>query len=177
MTNQSFETLVAQRRSHRRYSDKPLSAEDVQRILRAALLSPTSKHRRNWDFVVADDKTILEKLSEAKEHGATFLKSAAVAVAVLGTPKDNDCWVEDGSIAAYAMQLQAEDLGLGSCWIQIRGRYLSCGTSASDVIKGILNIPEDKEVLCVLAFGHKEKSIPPNRDEELVWERVHIDTF
>ncbi len=172
-----FYDLVARRRSHRKYAEGEIEAEQVQAILRAALLSPTSRNNRQWQFVVTDDPMTLDKLSDAKEQGAAFVRDASFAVAVLGNPTLNDCWVEDGSIAAYAMQLQAEELGLASCWVQIRGRRLSDGTKSSDVVRGILDIPEEQDVLCLIAFGKKRDSLPPHDDNSLKWENVHPDKF
>ena len=149
----TFKDLAQMRRSHRKFTDQEIDAEDVRLILRAALMSPTSKGQRAWQFVVVDDKTDIEKLADAKDLGSQFLKGAPLAIVVLGDPAQNDCWVEDGSIAAISMQYQAEDLGLGSCWIQMRGRGLSDGTSADTVIRGILDIPENLNVLCVLAVN------------------------
>lgn len=101
------------RRSYRSFSADDISAEDVSLILRAALMSPTSRGRRSWHFIVVDDKTELEKLADAKDYGAEFLKSAALAVVIADNPVTNDCWIEDCSIAAFSMQLQAEDWGWG----------------------------------------------------------------
>ena len=160
------------RRSHRKFTEQEIDADDVRLILRAALMSPTSKGQRAWQFVVVDDKDI-EKLADAKDLGSQFLKGAPLAIVVLGDPVQNDCWVEDGSIAAISMQYQAEDLGLGSCWIQMRGRGLSDGTSADTVIRGILDIPENLSVLCVLAIGHKADERKPQNEDKLKWENVH----
>ena len=165
------------RRSHRKFTDEEIDAEDVRLILRAALMSPTSKGQRAWQFVVVDDRQDIEKLSDAKEFGSQFLKNAPLAIVVLGDPMQNDCWIEDGSIAAISMQYQAEDLGLGSCWIQMRGRGLSDGTSADTVIRGILDIPENLSVLCVLAFGHKADERKPQNEEKLKWENVHAGKY
>ena len=172
-----FKTLAQQRRSHRKFTAQEIDADDVRLILRAALMSPTSKSQRGWQFVVVDDKTDLEKLSDAKEMGGQFIKDAPLAIVVLGDPLQNDCWVEDGSIAAISMQYQAEDLGLGSCWVQMRGRGLSDGTSADTVIRGILDIPENLSVLCILAFGHKADERKPQNEDKLKWENVHIGKF
>ena len=120
-----FKDLVQLRRSHRKFTAEEIDAEDVKLILRAGLMAPTSKGQRAWQFVVVDDKTDLEKLADAKDMGGQFLKDAPLAIVVLGDPMQNDCWVEDGSIAAISMQYQIEALGLGSCWIQMRGRGLS----------------------------------------------------
>ena len=172
-----FKDLAQLRRSHRKFTEQELDAEDVKLILRAALMSPTSKGQRSWQFVVVDDKQDLEKLADAKDLGSQFLKGAPLAIVVLGDPLQNDCWVEDGSIAAISMQYQAEALGLGSCWIQMRGRGLTDGTPADTVIHGILDIPENFNVLCVIAFGHKADERKPQNEDKLKWENVHIDKF
>ena len=175
MTN--FKDLAQLRRSHRKFTDEEIDAEDVRLIMRAALMSPTSKGQRAWQFVVVDDKMDLEKLSDAKDLGGQFIKGAPLAVVVLGDPVQNDCWVEDGAIAAISMQYQAEELGLGSCWVQMRGRGLSDGTTADTVIRGILDIPENLCVLCVVAIGHKADERKPQNEDKLKWENVHVDKF
>lgn len=142
-----FKDLAQLRRSHRKFTEEEIDADDVKLIMRAALMAPTSKGQRAWQFVVVDDPLDIEKLSDAKDLGSQFMKGAPLAVVVLGDPLQNDCWVEDGSIAAISMQYQAEELGLGSCWVQMRGRGLSDGTSADTVIRGILDIPENLSVL------------------------------
>lgn len=172
-----FKELAQMRRSHRKFTEEEISAEEVQLILRAALMSPTSKSQRAWQFVVVDDKMDLEKLSDAKDLGGQFIKAAAMAVVVLGDPMQNDCWVEDGAIAAISMQYQAEDLGLGSCWVQMRGRGLSDGTTADEVIRGILDIPENLSCLCVVAFGHKADERKPQNEDKLKWENVHVAKY
>ena len=172
-----FKDLAQMRRSHRKFTEQEIDAEDVRLILRAALMSPTSKGQRAWQFVVVDNKSDIEKIADAKDLGSQFLKGAPLAIVVLGDPVQNDCWVEDGSIAAISMQYQAEDLGLGSCWIQMRGRGLTDGTTADTVIRGVLDIPENLSVLCVLAVGHKADERKPQNEDKLKWENVHIDKF
>ena len=172
-----FKDLAQLRRSHRKFTQQEIDPEDVRLIMRAALMAPTSKGQRAWQFVVVDDKSDLEKLADAKDLGGQFIKDAPLAIVVLGDPVQNDCWVEDGSIAAISMQYQAEDLGLGSCWIQMRGRGLSDGTSADTVIRGILDIPDHLNVLCVLAIGHKADDRKPQNEDKLKWENVHIGKF
>lgn len=83
---ENFEDLVQKRRSYRDFTDEEISAEDVRLILRSALMSPTSKGQRSWQFIVVDDKTVIEKLSDAKDTGAQFLKKASLAIVVLGLP-------------------------------------------------------------------------------------------
>jgi nitroreductase len=172
-----FKDLAQLRRSHRKFTEQEIDADDVKLILRAALMAPTSKGQRAWQFVVVDDPLDIEKLSDAKDLGSQFMKGAPLAVVVLGDPMQNDCWVEDCSIAAISMQYQAEELGLGSCWVQMRGRGLSDGTSADTVIRGILDIPENMNVLCVIAFGHKADERKPQNEDKLKWENVHVSKW
>jgi nitroreductase len=172
-----FKDLVQQRRSHRKFTAEEIDGEDVKMILRAGLMSPTSKGQRAWQFVVVDNKADLEKLSDAKDLGGAFIKDAAMAIVVLGDPMQNDCWVEDGSIAAITMQYQAEELGIGSCWVQMRGRGLSDGTTADMVIQGVLGIPEDLSCLCVLALGRKADERKLQNEDKLKLENVHVDKF
>jgi len=86
---------------------------------------------------------------------------------VTGDPLQNDCWVEDGAIAAISMQYQAEELGLGTCWIQMRGRGLSDGTAADDVIRGVLGLPDNYNVLCIIAVGQKADERKPQNEDKL----------
>ncbi len=172
-----FNELVKIRRSHRKFTDEEISPEHVQSILRAALMSPTSKSQRVWQFVVVDDKTDIEKLADAKDLGSQFMKGAPLAIVVLGDPQKNDCWVEDGSIAAVSMQYQAEELGLGSCWVQMRGRGLADGTPADEVIRGVLDIPANLNTLCIIAVGHKADERKPQNEDNLKWENVHAEKY
>ena len=172
-----FKDLVQLRRSHRKFTTEEIDAEDIRLIMRAALMAPTSKGQRAWQFVVVDDPLDIEKLSDAKDLGSQFMKGAPLAIVVLGDPLQNDCWIEDGSIAAISMQYQAEDLGLGTCWFLMRGRGLADGTIADTVIRGILDIPENFSVLCVLAVGHKADERKPQNEDKLKWENVHVGKF
>ena len=172
-----FNELVKIRRSHRKFTDEEISPGHVQSILRAALMSPTSKSQRAWQFVVVDDKTDIEKLADAKDLGSQFMKGAPLAIVVLGDPQKNDCWVEDGSIAAVSMQYQAEELGLGSCWVQMRGRGLADGTPAEEVIRGVLDMPANLNTLCIIAVGHKADERKPQNEDNLKWENVHAEKY
>lgn len=172
-----FKDLVRIRRSHRKFTEEEINPDHVQTILRAALMSPTSKSQRSWQFVVVENKNDIEKLADAKDLGSQFMKGAPLAIAVLGDPQTNDCWIEDCSIAAVSMQYQAEELGLGSCWAQMRGRGLTDGTPADEVIRGILDIPANYRTLCIIAFGHKADERKPQNEDNLKWENVHVDKF
>lgn len=174
---ESFATLIRNRRSTRLFTDQPLEPEQVEEILRAALMAPASKRKNPWQFVVVEDKEMLERLAECKPHGAEFLKGCALAVVVLADVMISDVWIEDASIASIYMQLQAEDLGLGSCWCQVRNREREDESGAGEYIRQLLDIPYQLEVLSIIGFGHKAQERKPFDESRLQWEKVHIDRF
>jgi nitroreductase len=173
----NFDKLIAKRRSMRKFTAEQLTAEEVKLILRAALIAPTSKHTNGWQFVAVDDRELLDKLADCKDNGSLFLKEAPFAVVVLGDPTKTDAWIEDCAIAAFNMQLQAEDLGLGSCWAHFRNRFTAEGVSSKDAICELLAIPEPYEPLCAIAFGHKGMERKLFDEDRLQWEKVHINGF
>jgi nitroreductase len=71
------------------------------------------------------------------------------------------------------MQYQAEELGLGTCWVQLRGRQLADGTPTEDVVRSILGLPGNVGVLCVVAVGYPADERKPQNEERLKWDRVH----
>ena len=75
------------------------------------------------------------------------------------------------------IQLQAEDLGLGSCWIQVRERYTTTGMSSDEYVHGILGIPLQLQVLSIVAIGHKGMERKPFDESHLQWEKVHINKY
>lgn len=82
------------------------------------------------------------------------LRSAVFAVVVAADPTVSDVWIEDASIASVFMQMEAEDLGLGSCWVQIRLRNNET-TSAEQYVRDRTGIPDNLTVESIIAFGHK----------------------
>ena len=90
---------------------------------------------------------------------------------------ESDVWVEDASIASIYMQLQAEDLGLGSCWCQIRNRQTEDDTDANVYVRNLLNIPYQLEVLSIIGFGYKDQERKPFDETHLQWEKIHLGTF
>lgn len=167
-----FKDIVQKRRSIRRFTEEPVSDADLHTILRAALMSPTGHSQRGWQFVVVSDRPTLAALAATKTAGADFLTEAPVAIVVAYDASATDVWIEDASIAAVTMQYQATDLGLGSCWSQIRLRSNADGQPASDAIKTILHLPDTWQVECIIAIGHPAIERKLQDETRLAWEQV-----
>ena len=174
---ENFSELIRLRRSTRKFTEEELTQEQVELLLRAALMSPSSKRSNGWQFVVVDDKDMLGKLSQCKEAGAGLIAGAPLAIVVMADPMVSDVWIEDASVASLMIQLQAEDLGLGSCWVQVRKRFDADGVSADENVKRLLAIPENYAVLSVVAVGHKERESKPFDEDKLQWEKIHVGQF
>ncbi len=172
-----FSELIKTRRSMRKFTQEELTAEEVAMLMRAALMAPTSKRANSWQFIVVDDKETLQQLSRCKENASQFIAGAAIAVVVMADPMASDVWIEDAAIASIYLQLQAEDLGLGSCWVQVRERFTADGTPSGEYVRQLLDIPLPLQVLSVIAIGHKGMERKPFNEEHLQWEKIHLNKY
>ncbi|MDR0683352.1 MAG: nitroreductase family protein [Dysgonamonadaceae bacterium] len=173
----NFTDLVTNRRSIRQYTGESLLPSEVEQIMKATLMSPSSKNSRSWEFVLIENKEMLKKLSICKSSGAIFIENCALAIAVLTDPLKTEAYVEDSAIAATYIQLQAEDLGLGTCWVQISGRETETGYDSEQYVKDLLEIPLQLHVGCIIAIGRKAKVGKPHSEEKLQWEKLHIEKY
>lgn len=174
---ESFNELIKARRSMRKFAEKELTQEQVVTLMKAALMAPASKRSNPWQFIVVDDKETLKKLSFCKEQASQFIADAALAVVVTADPLASDVWIEDASIASIYLQLQAEDMGLGSCWVQVRERTAANGMPSNDYVHNVLDLPLPLQVLSIIAIGHKGMERKPFDEEHLQWEKIHINKF
>ena len=169
--------LLKKRRSIRKYKNTDIEEEKINKLVKSALLSPSSRNIQPCEFIVVTDRNILEKLSRAKEHGSSFLKGAPLGMVVLADSGSSDAWIEDSSISSIILQLTAESIGLASCWIQIRGRRHDNGKTAEQYVRSILNIPETREVESIIAIGYGDEVKRPHRDEELNYNKVFNNKY
>ena len=172
-----FLSLAQKRRSIRRYLEKPVETEKIERIVEAALRAPSSRGFNPWEFVVVTDPGLLEKLSKSKPHGASFIKDAAVGIVICADPEKCDVWIEDCSIAATFVQLAAHDIGLGSCWAQIRLRPHNHTMSAEAYVQSLLGIPGHLCVNMVIGIGYPDEHPLLLAKEKLDYGRIHYNGF
>ncbi len=173
----SFSELLRTRRSIRKYLPKPVEKEKIDLITQAALMSPASKRSNPWEFIVVQDCEMLEKLSESRLHGSQFLAESPLAIIVMADTTKSDVWMEDASITAIIMQLQVQDLGLGSCWIQIYGRQKEENLSSENYIRNLLNIPEQFAILNILSIGYPNEERKPFDIDKLATEKIHQEKY
>ncbi|NLI59875.1 MAG: NAD(P)H nitroreductase [Clostridiales bacterium] len=169
--------LLKERRSIRKYEARALEKEKVDIILKSALLSPSSRNLRPWKFIIVTEKEMLNKLSQCKAHGSKFLEGAALGIVVIGDPDKSDVWIEDVSIASTIIQLTAQSLGLGSCWIQVRKRKTADDGSSEDYVKDVLDIPKRYRVDNIIAIGYPGESKEAYNEDRLLYDKIHIGKY
>jgi nitroreductase len=169
--------LLLSRRSIRKFQKRKVENNKIDEIVNCALLSPTSRGQKTWDFIVVDEDALLLGLSTSKENGSMLLSDAPLGIVVAANTQMSDVWVEDASIAAIIIQLAAQRLGLGSCWVQIRKRSRADGEPSDSYIKNLLAIPDHYAVECIIAIGYPHEEKAPHDLQKLMREKVHINKF
>lgn len=167
-----FIELLRSRRSIRQFQEKPVEKEKVDLLVEAILRSPSSRSLNPWEFVVVSDPETVRRLAQAKTHGSSFMKDAPLAIVVCADPQRCDVWIEDCSIAALIAHLAAADLGLGSCWVQIRLREHDGTTSAEEYVKEVLGLRDELAVEAIVAIGYAKEEKAGHDKSSLLFERV-----
>jgi len=173
----SFFDLLKTRRSIRKYLPMTVEPDKISKITKAVLMSPASKRSNPWEFIVIQEKDTLRKLADSRDHGSQFLAESPLGIVIIADTTKSDIWIEDASIAAIIMQLQAHDLGLGSCWIQVYGRNKNESTTSEEYIRDLLGIPSHYAVLNIISIGYPNEERKPYDEEKLPSEKIHTERF
>ena len=164
---------MLKRRSTRTFNDNPVTKEELDKILHAALLAPTSMNRKPCNFLVVERKETLQELSKSKNHGAELIANADKAIVVIADTMIADTWCEDSSIALTYMHLMAAELNLGSCWVQIHLRDKD-GMDAEEVVREIVKIDDHYRISGILALGHSDNIPDPHTLDDIDKNKIHF---
>jgi len=155
--------LLKHRKSVRKFLGRPVEREKIMMCLEAARLAPSACNSQPWKFIVVDDEQLRNKLCGAAFSGIysmnSFCKTAPVMVAVISEKskflarigemfRGTKYYLIDIGIACEHFVLQAEDLGLGTCWI---------GWFNERAVKSILNVPQNKKIDILIAVGYYDR--------------------
>jgi len=167
--------IIKNRRSVRNFLDRPVEREKIMLCLEAARLAPSACNSQPWKFIVVDDKELKDRLCRGAFNGVysttSFARKAPLIVAVVsekakflerigGLIRDTRFYLIDIGIATEHFILQAEELGLGSCWI---------GWFDEAAVKSTLKVPRDRRIDVLLAVGYYDKGKPvrPHKRDSL----------
>lgn len=164
---------IFNRRSIRKYENKPVEDEKVQKLLRAAMYAPSAGNERPWHFVLVKKRETLNKIPDFHPY-TNMLMEAPLAIVVCGDTSnlkyDGAFWVQDVSASIQNILLEAQHLGLGTCW---------CGVYPREaLIKGVselLDLPQHIIPVGIVAVGYpaEERKVNERYNED----RVHYEKW
>jgi nitroreductase len=159
----AFLELVRKRRSCRKYSTRLVPRDAVDRCLEAARLAPSACNAQPWYFIVVDDEDLRREFADKAFSGVyamnSFAKEAPVLIAVVtertsyiarlgGYFKGIQYSLIDIGISCEHLVLQAEEEGLGTCWL---------GWFNEKAVKKTLGLPRGKKIDVIISMGYPEK--------------------
>jgi nitroreductase len=163
---------IRQRFSVRKFLDKPVEDDKLQEILSAARLAPSAGNIQPYHFVVINDPAKKTKLSDICK-GQKFVSEAPLSIAVCASNTDyvmtcgQAAYTVDATIAAEHINLQAVELGLGTCWI---------GAFHHDQLAELINLPQDYKIVTILPIGYPAIT-KGSRNLKSVEELVSYNSF
>lgn len=155
---------IKNRRSIRKYVDKPIEEEKLREVLKAAAYSPSARHIYPWELIIVKENETREELAKST-NWSDFASEAPVIIVVLGDKKKSNELIEDCSIVSEHIMLEASNQDLGTCWIQIRGHEKD-GTSSEGYVRELLDIPPNYLVLSMITLGYPEEKKEKHSQKE-----------
>ena len=154
MSNNAVLDNILTRRSCRAYTDRPVSKEDLDTILKAAIYAPSGMSRQSWQFTVIRKKENIQELAKVvretlnRPESYNFYDPDVIILA--SNEKDNTNGLADCACAMENMFLMAQELGIGSCWInqlkeicdepQVRAELKKFGVPDNHIVWGIVDL-------------------------------------
>jgi nitroreductase len=175
---------IVTRRSIRKYKTDPVNEEHVMSLLESARIAPSGSNRQPWQFIVVRSDDLKRQIAEAS-HNQTWMLNAPVFIVCVADPvprlkgapsfdiDDNSPEpvvkkiIRDTAIAVENLVLQAESLGLATCWV---------AWFSQEAIRPILKVPADKYVLAIIPVGFANEE-PAARPRKPLHEMMHYDTW
>lgn len=165
---------IFKRRSVRKYTDTPVTDEQLKQLIKAGMAAPSAKNSQEWVFIVIRDKDIFNAFLEVHVN-AFALKSADAAILVCADlSKEREAgqgwWIQDCSAAVQNILLEATDMGLGSLWMGVYPKEdrIQC-------LKTVCKLPDGIEPLGLVSIGEATKEYTPN--DRYMEDAVFFNTY
>jgi nitroreductase len=164
--------MILTRRSIRKYTDKPVTDDQIEAILNAAMHAPSAGNQQPWHFVVIRDREIMDRISDFHPY-AGMVQLAPVVIVVCGDTdleKHRGFWVQDCSAATQNILLAAHAMGLGAVWAGVFPEG-----ARVEGFKKLLGLPDHVHPLALVPIGYPAETKPqPKRFER---SRIHRDKW
>ncbi len=164
---------IFNRRSIRKFKNIPVEKDKTDKLLQAAMQAPSALNQQPWEFIVVENKTALQKLSQAMSDAKPVENSGVTLILVANNSKfrfEPD-WQLDMSAAAQNILLEAVHLGLGAVWMSI-----SSVDSAISYVREMYKLPSNIKPFALIAIGYPDK-----QDNQFIdrynAEKIHYETW
>ncbi|SCH08008.1 nitroreductase family protein [Romboutsia sp. 1001713B170207_170306_H8] len=148
--------VIRNRRSIRKYNNKKVEEEKVKEILKAAMQAPSSKNSSPWEFIIVDDKNLIENLSKT-HHRAKHINGSQVCIVVLGNKErfiKAGKWIQDLGACTQNLLLEAVNQGLASCWVGVFPK-----NKRVEYVRSILNLPNKFVPYALIPLGYSDEKV------------------
>ncbi len=166
-----FEAIFS-RRSVRQFENRPVPDDLIEKAIRAAMMAPSAGNGQPWQFVVVDDRALLNKVAEIHPH-ASMSRDAAAAVLVCGDVRLErypDNWPLDCSAATQNLLLALHGMGLGAVWVGVFP-----GAELCEAFQALFELPASVVPLAFVPLGYP--AAVPATPDRFKPERVHRNGF
>lgn len=163
--NPTLESIY-KRTSVRSYTSQPVSKDMLVELVKAGMAAPTAMNRQPWEFVIIQDRAILDILGAIKPP----VGKAPAAIVVLGDSNVSGSWVQDCSAASENILIAATSMGLGTVWTGAYGN-----AKFEELLKETLSLPDGVMPLSVIAVGYSDGTATPKN--KYVESKVHFDKY
>ena len=169
---------IAKRKSVRSFRDQKVEAEKIESLLRAAMRAPSGINGQPWEFVVVDDREVLNAMLKLSPP-ARALQTAPVAIVVLEktipfrVEKGLD-WLNPQDLGACTenILLQAVEEGLGAGWMGV-----GPGTEGQAALGKLLNLPEGLKPYSIVGVGYPAEDVDMEIQDRYDSSRIHYNSY
>jgi nitroreductase len=169
-----MDNMIFKRTSVRKYTDKSVTKDQIEMLMKAGMAAPSAKNVQPWEFVVIQEKENLLKITEFHPY-SFMLKQAPLAIVVCGNTTKialegvEDLWVQDCAAATQNILLEATELGLGSVWLGVYPK--------KEIVSGLaelLILPDYIVPFSLISIGYPEGEVTPKdkfNPDRIHWEK------
>ena len=161
---------IFKRASVRRFTDDPMTDDEVRAVLRAGMAAPSGGNQQPWEFYVARDRATLQLLSEASPYAKPAAGAACAIVPCMRTEglRFPEIAVQDMSACVENILLEAVDLGFGAVWMGIAPE-----PERMAAVSEIVGAPAGLEPVAIVALGYPESEPHAKGKDRYAEDRVH----
>ncbi|WP_353893650.1 nitroreductase family protein [Proteinivorax hydrogeniformans] len=157
-----------ERRSIRKFKDKPVEKDLIKQVLKAGMCAPSACNCKPWHFIVIDDREVLDKIPKFHTY-AQMVKESPVAILVCAEPSNERIagfWPQDCAAATQNILLEATKKGLGTVWVGVHPNE-----QFEEDFRKLLGIPEDIVPFALIPMGYPDED--KGKNDRYLEDRVH----